>query len=74
MLALFMRRHPGPFMPAWQGYEVLALALQVAEKARLKEPALLDWCEFLWREGQIETPSTAAYKFANWQATQVDRA
>ena len=74
MQALFMRRHPGPFMPAWQGYEVLTLALQVAEKARLKEPALLDWSEFLWREGQIETPSTAADKFANWQATQVDRA
>ena len=74
MQALFMRRHPGPFMPAWQGYEVLTLALQVAEKARLKEPALLDWCEFLWREGQIETPSTAADKFANWRATQVDRA
>ncbi|TXG02050.1 DUF4123 domain-containing protein [Massilia arenae] len=74
MQALFMRRHPGPFIPAWQGYEVLTLALQVAEKARLKEPALLDWCEFLWREGQIETPTTAADNFANWQATQVDRA
>lgn len=74
MQALFMRRHPGPFMPAWQGYEMLTLALQVAEKARLKEPALLDWCEFLWPEGQIETPSTAADKFANWRATQVDQA
>ena len=74
MQALFMRRHPGPFMPAWHGYEMLTRSLQVAEKARLNEPALLDWCEFLWREGQIETPSTAADKFANWRAPQVDQA
>lgn len=73
MQALFMRRHPRPFMPAWQGYDVLTLALQVAAASRLPEAALLDWCEFLWREGQVETSSTVADKLVNWQAAQADR-
>jgi len=73
MQALFMRRHPGPFMPACQGYEVLSLALQAAANGRLTEPALLDWCEFLWWEGQMATPSTVADKFAIWQASRADQ-
>lgn len=69
MLALFVRRHTGPAVPALQGYAVLSLALQVAKKERLTEAAMLDWCGFLWREGRAETTSTAAARFASWQAT-----
>jgi len=73
MLALFMQRHSGPSLPALQGFKAVSLALQVAEKERLTEPAMLDWCEFLWREGQAETPSTSAVKFASWQAARADQ-
>ncbi|WP_137174889.1 DUF4123 domain-containing protein [Massilia sp. HP4] len=73
MLALFMQRHMGPLAPALQGFEVLSLALQVAEKERLTEQAMLDWCEFLWREGQAETASTSVVRFASWQAARADR-
>lgn len=68
MLALFMQRHPGPSMPAPQRYDVLSLALQVAKKEGLAEPAMLDWCEFAWREDKAETGSTLASRFAQWQA------
>ena len=68
MLALFMQRHPGPSMPALQRYDVLLLALQVAKKEGLTEPAMLDWCEFAWREDKAKTGSTLASRFAQWQA------
>jgi len=73
MLALFMQRHAGPSVPALQGFEVLSLALQLAGKERLTEAATLDWCEFAWREGMAETPSTTAARFAVWQAKRANR-
>jgi len=73
MLALFMRRHTGPSLPALQGFEVMSLALQVAKKELLTEAATLDWCEFLWREGRAEATATAAARFAIWQATRADQ-
>lgn len=69
LLALYTQRHPAPVMPALLGHDLLALALQAAEKVQLTEPELLAWCEFLWHEGKVETPATAAQKFMNWQAT-----
>lgn len=70
MLALFTQRHPGPVSPALQSYEALSLALQVAVKEHLLEPDLLGWCEFFWRERQLESMSTAVSKFAEWQAAR----
>lgn len=67
MLALFMQRYTGPSVPALQGFEVLSLALQLAKKERLTETAMLDWCEFAWREGVAETRSTLESSFAQWQ-------
>lgn len=68
MLALFIQRHAGPRMPALQGFEVLSLALQVAEKERLAEPERLGWCEFAWLEGVADTGQSLASRFAQWQA------
>lgn len=68
MLALFARRHLEPVMPAWQGHEVLSLALQMAARVRLTQAEILDWCEYLWNGGPINVPSHADAKFAEWRA------
>lgn len=69
MLALFARHDPHP--PRWrssQQHAAMSLALEAALGAQLSESELLGWCEFVWKEGQIDTSGSVADKFARWQA------
>lgn len=69
LMALLVDRGHDLFRYPSKAYALVNAAVHTASKAKLNEQHLVDWCEWLWVNGQSLDNTAAALALATWRNT-----
>lgn len=67
LLTLLADRGCAPHRHPSRSYALLTAALRAAAAAELNNDDTVDWCEWFWRNDQLQDGSTAASTLASWR-------